>query len=72
MYFVIDLEYGIKGYLLNVHFQKNLDIAIIGQNFFTEFHTLFDSENNLIKFYSEDKDKIISLSDNILGKKKFK
>ena len=67
MYFVIDLDYGIKGYLLNVHFQKNLEIAIIGQNFFTEFHTLFDSENNVIKFYSENKDKIISLS----GKDKY-
>ena len=71
MFFIIELGLGIKGYLLNVHFQKNLDIAIIGQNFFTEFHTLFDSENNVLKFYSENKEKIIDLknynSDNEKG-----
>ena len=52
---------GIKAYILNIHFQKNLGIAIIGQNFFTEFHTLFDSENNVLKFYSDNKDKIINI-----------
>ena len=61
MYFKIDLGLGIKAYILNIHFQKNLGIAIIGQNFFTEFHTLFDSENNVLKFYSDNKDKIINI-----------
>ena len=62
MFFMVDLGYGITGYLLNVQFQKDLDVAIIGQNFFTEFHTLFDAENNVLKFYSEYKGKIINLN----------
>ena len=61
MYFMIDLGLGITGYILNIHFQKNLETAIIGQHFFTEFHTLFDSENNILKFYSDNKEKIINL-----------
>ena len=61
MYFMIDLGLGITGYILNVHFQKDLGTAIIGQHFFTEFHTLFDSENNILKFYSDNKEKIINL-----------
>ena len=64
MYFIVDLGLGIKGYLLNVHFEKDLDVAIIGQNFFTEFHTLFDSENNVLKFYSEYNGKIINIKNN--------
>ena len=67
MYYIIDLGLGIKGYLLNAHFQKNLGIAIIGQNFFTEFHTLFDSENNVLKFYSEYKNKIINVKNPIMN-----
>jgi len=63
MFFAVNLELGIKGYVLNVHFQKSLGVAIIGQNFFTEFHTLFDSENNVLKFYSDYKNKIINLKD---------
>jgi hypothetical protein len=62
MFFIVDLGLGITGYLLNVQFQKDLDVAIIGQNFFTEFHTLFDAENNVLKFYSEYKGKIINLN----------
>lgn len=61
MFFTVDLGYGIIGYLLNVQFQKNLGVAIIGQKFFTEFHTLFDPENKVLKFYSAQKDKIIYL-----------
>ena len=65
MFFSVDLGYGIIGYLLNIQFQKNLNVAVIGQKFFTEFHTLFDPENNVLKFYSAQKDKIIFLkSDN--------
>ena len=64
MYFIIELGLGIVGYILNVHFQKDLSIAIIGQNFFTEFHTLFDSENKVLKFYSEYNDKIINIKKN--------
>ena len=62
MFFMVDLGFGITGYLLNVQFQKDLDVAVIGQNFFIEFHTLFDAENNILKFYSEYKSKIINLN----------
>ena len=61
MFFMVDFGFGITGYLLNIQFQRNLVFPIIGQNFFTEFHTLFDPENKVIKFYSEKKDKIIYL-----------
>ena len=65
MFFMIDFGYGIKGYLLNAQFEKNLWTAIIGQNFFTEFHTLFDPENKVLKFYTDSKDKIIWINQNI-------
>ena len=62
MFFMIELGLGIIGYILNVHFQKNNQIAIIGQNFFTEFHTLFDPEEKVLKFYSEYSGKIININ----------
>jgi hypothetical protein len=62
MFFMIELGLGIIGYILNVHFQKNNEIAIIGQNFFTEFHTLFDPEEKVLKFYSEYSGKIININ----------
>ena len=46
-------------YCLNVAFQKDLQIALIGQPFFRLFHTRFDYENNVLKFYTEESDKII-------------
>ena len=64
MFYMIDFGYGIIGYLLNAQFEKNLWTAIIGQNFFTEFHTLFDPENKVLKFYSDSKDKIIWIKQN--------
>ena len=64
MFYTINFGYGIIGYLLNIQFQKKLWIAIIGQNFFTEFHTLFDPENKVLKFYSDDNAKIISIKKN--------
>ena len=67
MFFTIDFGYGIIGYLLNIQFQKDLAVAIIGQNFFTEFHTLFDPENNILKFYSDNNEKIIRLKGNTEG-----
>ena len=42
MFYTINFGNGIIGYLLNIQFQKKLSTAIIGQNFFIEFHTLFD------------------------------
>lgn len=39
---------------LNVQFMK-VDISLIGQPFFRIFHTKFDHENKILKFYSKDK-----------------
>ena len=64
MYFIVGLGLGILGYRLNIYFQNNLNVAIIGQNFFIEFHTLFDAENNVLKFYSEHENKIINIKNN--------
>ena len=64
MFYMIDFGFGIIGYLLNAQFEKNLWTAIIGQNFFTEFHTLFDPENKVLKFYSDSNDKIIWIKQN--------
>jgi hypothetical protein len=33
MYFIVDLGLGILGYRLNIYFQNNLNVAIIGQIF---------------------------------------
>jgi hypothetical protein len=41
--------------ILNVVFKKDITISIIGQPFFKLFHTKFDFENGLLKFYNEDK-----------------
>ena len=46
-------------YVLNIAFQKDIQISLIGQPFFTLFHTRFDYENKVLKFYSEEPDKII-------------
>ena len=59
----ISFPLGLKAYMLNVEFEKKLDVAIIGQNFFTEFHTLFDPENKVLKFYSSNPNKIINMYD---------
>ena len=48
----------IKYYVLNVIFEKELIISIIGQPFFTLFHTRFDYEEKVLKFYSDDPDAI--------------
>ena len=45
--------------LLNVAFKSTLSIALIGQPFFRLFHTKFDYENKVLKFYNEDSSKII-------------
>ena len=37
---------------LNIFFEEKLTVAIIGQPFFKSFHTKFDLENNVLKFYS--------------------
>lgn len=45
------------GYVLNAVFQDT-DMPIMGQNFFKLFHTKFDPENKVLKFYNEDSDKL--------------
>ena len=49
---------NIKYYVLNVIFEEELTISIIGQPFFTLFHTRFDYEGKVLKFYSDDPDAI--------------
>ena len=47
-------------YVLNIYFQDT-QMPIIGQPFFTEFHTKFDPENKVLKFHTDD-DKAIVFS----------
>ena len=48
-------------YLLNVYFQETT-MPIIGQPFFTEFHTKFDLDNNVLKFHTENDNAIVFAS----------
>ena len=43
---------------------KDTTMAIVGYPFFQSFHTKFDPENNVIKFYSEYPDGLIIIRDN--------
>ena len=38
---------------------EDLDLCIIGQNFFYEFHTLFDDDNSVLKFYNSNAESIV-------------
>ena len=68
-YLILDKDYMFYDYnyeienkiykLLNVAFKSTLSIALIGQPFFRLFHTKFDYENKVLKFYNEDSSKII-------------
>ena len=46
-------------YRLRLLFMDDLDICVIGQNFFYEYHTLFDDDSGELKFYNEDNGSII-------------
>ena len=37
----------------------DLDICVIGQNFFYEYHTLFDDDSGSLKFYNDDDSKVV-------------
>ena len=50
-------------YRLRLIFADDTDICTIGQNFFYEFHTLFDSDNDVLKFYNENEGSIIKHSE---------
>lgn len=42
-------------YLFNIDFKDEENKIVLGLPFLSLFHTLFDIDNNIIKFYSEDK-----------------
>ena len=50
-------------YRLRLIFEDDLDLCIIGQSFFYEFHTLFDGDNDVLKFYSDNEGFIIEHSE---------
>lgn len=43
-------------FALNILFMKSITISLIGQPFFKLFHTKFDYENKVLKFYSDQPD----------------
>ena len=45
-------------YRLRLLFVQRLELCIIGQNFFYEYHTLFDDKNSYLKFYNDDEGNI--------------
>ena len=46
-------------YRLRFIFVSDIDICVIGQNFFYEYHTLFDDDSGVLKFYNDDNSKIV-------------
>lgn len=62
MYNILKDDNGNYEYIFNIAFQENFPIALIGQPFFKLFHTKFDYENKVLKFYSEDESKFIFTS----------
>ena len=46
-------------YRLRLLFVEDIDLCIIGQNFFYEFHTLFDDDNSILKFYNSNGESIV-------------
>ena len=46
-------------YRLRFLFMQDIDFCVIGQNFFYEYHTLFDDKNSILKFYNDDQTKIV-------------
>ena len=56
-------------YILNVYFEEGNEMGIIGLPFFYEFHTRFDMDKNMMKFYSNEKNIIKSINRNITKNK---
>ena len=46
-------------YRLRFLFVKDVDFCIIGQNFFYEYHTLFDDDSGTLKFCGDDDSKVV-------------
>ena len=45
-------------YRLRLLFLDNVNFCVIGQDFFYEYHTLFDGENGVLKFYNDEQNEI--------------
>ena len=58
MFSLVKLEDGRTGYILDAVF-KDSNMPIMGQRFFQLFHTKFDLDNKVLKFYNENQEKII-------------
>jgi len=58
MFSLVNMEDGRRGYMLDVVFRDS-NMPIMGQRFFQVFHTKFDLENKVLKFYNENTEKII-------------
>ncbi len=54
-------------YRLRFLFANDIDLILIGQTFFYEYHTLFDDDNGVLKFYNDDTTKIVHNEDNSGG-----
>ena len=55
------LKNGTEIYFLDVYFEEGLEMGVIGLPFFYEFHTRFDLDNNLMKFYHNNSKNIIKV-----------
>ena len=51
IYYEEYLQNGTKIYFLNIYFEEGIEMGIIGLPFFFEFHTRFDLDKNMMKFY---------------------
>ena len=49
---VKDIELGYSGYLLQIIFSSTFSDFLLGTQFFSDYHTLFDREKQQIHFYS--------------------
>ena len=58
------------GYILNVYFEEGIEMGIIGLPFFYEFHTRFDFDSNMMKFFSNNKKINKSFNKNIKSENK--
>ena len=45
-------------YRLRLLFVDEIDFCVIGQNFFFEYHILFDNDKGVLKFYNDEEDSI--------------
>ena len=45
---------GTTFYELKIYFEENIEFATIGMPFFYQFHTMFDMDSNILKFYSKE------------------